>query len=115
MFGVTAGLQSVALGESQILGQVTRAMQAAGEAGTIDPILSRLFHAAIRTSRKISKETDLGRNRTSVSSLGVQELQDTLGDMKGLRVLLVGAGEIGKLTARALTRYGADDIVVSSR
>ena len=115
LFGVTAGLQSVALGESQILGQVTRAMQAAGEAGTVAPALSRLFHAALRTSRKIRKETDLGRNRTSVSSLGVQELQTTLGDLKGLRVLLVGAGEMGKLTARALRRYGADDIVVSSR
>lgn len=115
LFGVTAGLQSVALGESQILGQVTRAMQAAGEAGTVDPALSRLFHAALRTSRKIRKETDLGRNRTSVSSLGVQELQATLGDLKGFRVLLVGAGEMGKLTARALRRYGADDIVVSSR
>ena len=115
LFGVAAGLQSVALGESQILGQVTRAMQTAGESGTIAPILSRLFHAALRTSRKIREETDLGRNRTSVSSLGVQELQNTVGDLKGLRVLLVGAGEMGKLTARALTRYGADDIVVSSR
>jgi glutamyl-tRNA reductase len=115
LFGVTAGLQSVALGESQILGQVTRAMQAAGEAGNVDPALSRLFHAALRTSRKIRKETDLGRNRTSVSSLGVQELQATLGDLKGFRVLLVGAGEMGKLTARALRRYGADDIVVSNR
>jgi glutamyl-tRNA reductase len=115
LFGVTAGLQSIALGESQILGQVTRALQAAGEAGTVDPVLSRLFHAALRTSRRIRKETDLGRNRISVSSLGVQELQSTLGDLKGLRVLLVGAGEMGKLTARALRRYGADDIVVSSR
>lgn len=115
LFAVTAGLQSVALGESQILGQVTRAMQAAGEAGTVDPMLSRLFHAALRTSRKIRKETSLGRNRISVSSLGVQELQTTLGNLQGLRVLLVGAGEMGKLTARALRRYGADDIVVSSR
>ncbi len=115
LFGVAAGLQSVALGESQILGQVTRALQAAGEAGTVDPILSRLFHAALRTSRRIRKETDLGRNRISVSSLGVQELQSSLGDLKGLRVLLIGAGEMGKLTARALRRYGADDIVVSSR
>ena len=115
LFGVAAGLQSVALGEAQIIGQVTRAMQAAGEAGTVDPMLSRMFHAALRTSRKIRKESDLGRNRVSVSSLGVQELQNTLGDLKGLRVLLVGAGEMGKLTARALRRYGADDIVVSSR
>lgn len=115
LFAVTAGLQSVALGESQILGQVTRAMQAAGEAGTVDPMLSRMFHAALRTSRKIRKETNLGRNRISVSSLGVQELQNSLGDLQGLRVLLVGAGEMGKLTARALRRYGADDIVVSSR
>tara|TARA_Y100001960_G_scaffold333646_2_gene439954 strand:- start:160 stop:1428 length:1269 start_codon:yes stop_codon:yes gene_type:complete len=115
LFGVTAGLKSVALGESQILGQVTRAMRAAGEAGTIDQMLSRLFHAALRTSRKIRKETDLGRSRTSISSLGVQELQNRLGDLTGLRILLLGAGEIGKLTAGALRHYGADDIVVSSR
>ena len=125
LFGVTAGLQSVALGESQILGQVTRAMQAAGEAGTVDPSLSRLFHAALRTSRRIRKETDLGRNRMPLQRLTglerdkieeeCQELQNTLGDLKGLRVLLIGAGEMGKLTARALRRYGADDIVVSSR
>ena len=115
LFNVTSGLHSVALGESQILGQVTRALQAAGEAGTVEPILSRMFHAALRTSRRVRKESGLGRNRISVSSLGVQELQNVAGDLEGLRVLLVGAGETGKLTARALRRYGADDIVVTSR
>ena len=115
LFGVTAGLRSVALGESQILGQVTHALRAAGEAGSIEPMLSRLFHAALRTGRRIRKETNIGRNRISVSSLGVQELQNTVGNLKGLNVLLIGAGETGKLTARALRRYGADNIVVSSR
>jgi glutamyl-tRNA reductase len=115
LFSVTSGLESVALGESQIIGQVTRALQAAGEAGTLEPVLSRMFHAAIRTSRKIRKETSLGRNRLSVSSLGVQELQKSVGDLKGKKMLLVGAGETGKLTARALRRYGADDMIVASR
>lgn len=115
LFSVTSGLHSVALGESQILGQVTRALQIAGEAGTVEPIISRMFHAALRNSRRVRKESGLGKNRISVSSLGVQELQKVAGDLEGLRVLLVGAGETGKLTARALRRYGADDIVVSSR
>ncbi len=115
LFSVTSGLHSVALGESQILGQVTRALQAAGEAGTVEPVLSRMFHAALRNSRRVRKESGLGRNRISISSLGVQELQNVAGDLKGLSVLLIGAGETGKLTARALRRYGADDIVITSR
>jgi glutamyl-tRNA reductase len=115
LFNVTSGLHSVALGESQILGQVSRALQAAGEAGAVEPVLSRMFHAALRTSRRVRKESGLGRNRLSISSLGVQELQRVAGELEGLRVLLVGAGETGKLTARALRRYGADDIVVTSR
>ena len=94
---------------------MTRALQAAGEAGTVEPVLSRMFHAALRNSRRVRKESGLGRNRVSISSLGVQELQKVAGDLEGLRVLLVGAGETGKLTARALRRYGADDIVVTSR
>ena len=115
LFSVAAGLDSIALGESEITGQVTKALQAAGEAGTIDPFLSRMFHAALRTSRRIRKETALGRNRISISSLGVKELQNIVGDLSGLHVLLVGAGETGRLTANALRRYGADEIVVSSR
>ncbi len=115
LFSVAAGLDSIALGESEIIGQGTKALQAAGEAGTIDPSLSRMFHAALRTSRRIRKETGLGRNRISISSLGVKELQNIVGDLSGLHVLLVGAGETGRLTANALRRYGADEIVVSSR
>ena len=115
LFSVTSGLHSVALGESQIVGQVSRALQAAGEAGTVEPALSRMFHAALRNSRRVREESGLGRNRVSISSLGVQALQEVAGELEGLRVLLVGAGETGKLTARALRRYGADDIVVTSR
>ena len=115
LFSVAAGLDSIALGESEIIGQVTKALRAAGEAGTIDPSLSRMFHAALRTSRRIRKETALGRNRISISSLGVKELQNIVGDLSGLHVLLVGAGKTGRLTANALRRYGADEIVVSSR
>lgn len=115
LFSVAAGLESIALGESQIIGQVSRALRAAGEAGTVEPSLSRMFHSALRTSRRIRSETEFGRNRVSVPSLGVQELQSAVGDIKGLRVLLVGAGETGKLTASALRRYGVEDIVVCSR
>jgi glutamyl-tRNA reductase len=115
LFNVTSGLHSVALGEPQILGQVSKALQFADENGTLNPMLSKMFRAAIRTGRRIRNETSLGRNRVSISSLGVQELQKAVGAFHGLRILLVGAGETGKLTARALRRHGANEIVVTSR
>lgn len=115
LFRVTAGLDSLAIGEAQVAGQVSRALQAAGESGSIEPVVSRMFHAALRNSRIVRKETGLGRDSLSISSIGLQLVQRHTGDLSDKTVLVVGAGETGRLTARTLKYVGVDRILVTSR
>ncbi len=115
LFRVTAGLDSLAIGEAQIAGQVSRALQAAGESGSIEPVVSRMFHAALRNSRMIRKETGLGRDSLSISSIGLQLVQRHTGQLSDKTVLVVGAGETGRLTARTLKYVGVEQILVTSR
>lgn len=115
LFRVTAGLDSLALGEAQVAGQVSRALQAAGESGAVDSQVSRMFHAALRNSRNIRKDTGLGKDSISVSSIGLQLVQDIAGDLGDKSVLVVGAGETGRLTARTLKHVGVKKILVTSR
>jgi len=115
LFRVTSGLDALVLGEPEIVGQVSYALRAAGEAKSISPHLSRLFHHAIRTSRKVRSSTDIGRARVSVSSIGVDLLTRSLGSLEDHSVLVVGAGETGMQAARALRRNGVGDIIVTSR
>ncbi len=115
LFRVTAGLDSLAIGEAQVAGQVSRALQAAGESGSIEPVVSRMFHAALRNSRMVRKETGLGRDSLSISSIGLQLVQRHTGDLSDKTVLVVGAGETGRLTARTLKHVGVDRILVTSR
>lgn len=115
LFRVTSGLDSLALGEAQIAGQVSDALKAAGEAGVIPHRISRLFHSALRTSRRVRQKTGLGRDRVSVPSIGVQLIERSLGDLKTKSALLIGAGETGELVARALRTAGIGKLVVSSR
>ncbi|MCH7642506.1 MAG: glutamyl-tRNA reductase [Chloroflexi bacterium] len=112
---VTCGLDSMVVGEHQIAGQVQTALRAAGEAGSVDTPLSRLFHFALRSSRRIRKKTGIGRNRITISSIGVQLVERAIGSLKDRRVLLVGAGETGKLAARTLGRMGAGRLTVAGR
>ncbi len=115
VFSVTAGLDSLAIGEAQVAGQVSRALQAAGESGSIEPVVSRMFHSALRNSRIIRKETGLGRDSLSISSIGLQLVQRHTGDLSDKTVLVVGAGETGRLTARTLKHVGVKRILVTSR
>lgn len=115
LFRVTSGLDSLAIGEAQVAGQVSRALQAAGESGSIEPVVSRMFHAALRNSRMIRKETGLGRDSLSISSIGLQLVQRHTGDLSDKTVLVVGAGETGRLTARTLKYVGVKRILVTSR
>lgn len=115
LFRVTSGLDSLALGEAQIAGQVSDALKAAGDAGVVPHRVSRLFHSALRTSRKVRQKTGLGRDRVSVPSIGVQLIERTLGDLKSKSALLVGAGETGELVARALRTAGIGKLTVASR
>ena len=115
LFRVASGLDSMILGESQILGQVRDALTEAAEFGSLRVPVSRLFHHAIRVGRRVREETDVGRNALSISYAGVQLSERVLGNIRGLRVLLIGAGEAGKLVARALRSSGAGEILISNR
>lgn len=104
---VTAGLDSMILGEPQILGQVSHAYQEALTVGTAGPILSHLFTQAIHAGKRARTETAISRHTTSVSHAAVLLAKDRVPDLATARVLLVGAGEMADLAADALVQQGA--------
>jgi glutamyl-tRNA reductase len=103
------------LGESQILGQIRNAFAAASESESIDVSLASLSHAAVRVGRRVREETELGRNALSISYVGVQLAKRVAGTLDGRKVMLSGAGETGKLVAKALTTAGVEDLVIANR
>lgn len=115
LFRVAAGLDSMVPGEAEVLGQVRTAFSTAGEVGTGHPLLSRLFHSAIRAGRRARAETGIGRQPVSVSSAAVALARSTLGDLSECCVLVVGAGEAGKLVGRRLTDGSMSRLLVTSR
>jgi glutamyl-tRNA reductase len=115
LFRVAAGLDSMVLGEAEILGQVRAAFVAAGAAGSGHPLLSRLFHTAIRTGRRARAETAIGREPVSVSSVVATLARKMLGDLSGRCVLVVGTGEAGGRTAHSLVENGVSRLLVMSR
>ena len=115
LFRVSSGLDSMIVGESQILGQVRDSLIAASESNSVQVPLVGLFHAAVRVGRRVREETDVGRNALSISYAGVQLAQRVLGSLQGSRVMLIGAGEAGKLVARALRTVGVADLMIANR
>ena len=115
LFRVSAGVDSMVLGESQILGQVREAMSAATEASTLNGVLSRLFHSAISVGKRARSQTSIGRYSVSVSSAAVALARKGLGDLAGKTVLVISAGSTGKLAARSLAQSGAGRILVANR
>ncbi len=115
LFRVAAGVESMVIGESEILGQVRSAFAAATAAGTHSVALSRLFHSAIRVGRRVRSQTHIGRYAVSVSSTAVALARSTLGEIDGKTVLVVSAGEAGKLTARTLRESGVAAMLVTNR
>lgn len=115
LFRVAAGVESMVIGESEILGQVRGAFTAATAAGTHTPALSRLFHTAIRVGRKVRTQTGIGRHSVSVSSTAVQLARRTPGDVSDKTVLVIGTGEAGQLTAGNLNGVGVGRMLVTSR
>ncbi len=112
---VTAGLESMILGEPQILGQVTEAHSKARSTGAAGPILSRLFTQAVHAGKRAHTETDISRYTTSVSHAAALLAQDKLGDLAGAKVLIIGAGEIAEQAAQALHARGTESITCISR
>jgi len=112
---VTAGLESVVIGESQIQGQVADALQAARAAQTCGPYLSRLFSTTLHAGKRARSETAVGRHTLSLSHAAAELVARDLGDLAGRRVAVVGAGEMAALAMQALRARGARDLHVVSR
>jgi glutamyl-tRNA reductase len=115
LFRVAAGVDSMVLGESQILGQVRDAMSAATEAGSLNGVLSRLLHSAIRVGKRARSQTNIGRYSVSVSSAAVALAKKTAGSLDERTVLVISAGSTGELAARSLAESGIARILVANR
>jgi glutamyl-tRNA reductase len=115
LFGVAAGLESMIVGEAEIQGQVKRSYELALVEGATGPITNRLFRDALATGKRARTETAIGRARVSVSSVAVELARGTLGELESRRVLVIGAGENGELTARALRERGVETVFVANR
>lgn len=112
---VAAGLESLILGETQILGQVAHALASAQTAHTDGTILSRLFTAALHAGKRARHETAISQHTLSVSHAAVSLIKRQLDDLSKLRVLVIGAGEMGELAAKALQMHGVRAITVMNR
>ncbi len=115
LFGVASGLDSMIIGESEILGQVREAWQTAEREGTAGQLLSRTFRHAVEVGKRARTETGIGRHAVSVSSAAVRVAAERLGSLEGRRVLLLGAGDVGEGMALALSGAGVEEIVVANR
>src|SRR5215471_19014330 len=107
LFRVASSLDSLVIGEPQILGQVKAAYDAAVRCGTLGPILGDCFQRAFRVARRVRRETAIARNPVSVSSVAVELAWQVFEDFQGKGVLVVGAGKMSDLAARALRAHGA--------
>jgi glutamyl-tRNA reductase len=115
LFAVAAGLDSMIIGEHEILGQVREAWRIAEHEGTTGPLLSRTFRQAVEVGKRARTETEIGRHAVSVSSAAVTLAAERLGSLEGRRVLVLGAGEMGQSMAIALAGAGVGEIVVANR
>jgi glutamyl-tRNA reductase len=115
LYRVTAGLESMIVGEAEIQGQVKRSFEAALRAGATGPLSNRLFAAALTTGKRVRSETGIGSSRVSVPSVAVDLAQDVLGDLSERHVVIIGAGETSELTAQALADQGLGTIFVANR
>ena len=114
-FRVAASLDSMVLGEPQILGQVKDAFALAQSAGTVGPVLHSLMSQAFAVAKKVRTETEVGRLAVSVSFAAVELARKIFGSLDGKSVLLVGAGEMSELAARHLIDQGARPVYVTNR
>jgi glutamyl-tRNA reductase len=114
-FRVVASLDSMVLGEPQILGQVKEAYQAAEAAGSLGAALNALRNRSLAAAKRARSETGIGRNAVSISYVAVELARKIFGELKNRRVLLVGAGKMSELAARHLVRNGARATVLGGR
>jgi len=115
LFRVASGLDSMVVGESEILGQAKKAYESARQSGAVGPYLHRLFQRAFRVAKQVRTHTEIARGAVSVGSVAVDLAQRIFGKLTDCKVLVLGAGETSERTARALVSRGVSDIRVSNR
>jgi len=115
LFRVAASLDSMVVGEPQILGQVKEAYTVAREAGTVAAQLEPLMQSAFAAAKKVRSETEIGSSTVSIASVAVDLAQKIFGSLTGKTVFLVGAGKMSELAARHLIRNGAGRVLVTNR
>jgi glutamyl-tRNA reductase len=115
LFHVASGLDSMVVGESQILGQTREALRAGQEAGTVGPALNSLFQQALRVGKRSHAETDIDRAGPSLVAYAMEQATRHLGRDTGLKALVVGAGAMAGLAVATLSRGPASSIVVANR
>jgi glutamyl-tRNA reductase len=115
LFRVAAGLDSLVMGEPQILGQVKEAHTVATDAHTSGPVLNRLFHTSFAVGKRVRSETGLGSGAVSVSYAAVALARKIFGDLGGRSVAVIGAGEMGKLTALHMKSQAVKNVTIVSR
>ncbi|MEO5651830.1 MAG: glutamyl-tRNA reductase [Marmoricola sp.] len=115
LFHVTAGLDSMVLGESQILGQAREALRIGQEIGTVGPALNVLFQQALRVGKRSHAETDIDRVAPSLVTAALERAAAHVGDLSGKNVVVVGAGSMAGLAVATTARAGAASILVANR
>jgi glutamyl-tRNA reductase len=115
VFRVASSLDSLVIGESEILGQVRGAFRTAALARSAGPVLDRVGRHAVATGRRVRRETGIGRRPISVPSIGVDLVIRECGGLAGRRALVIGSGDVARKTAYALRRRGVADLVVAAR
>ena len=115
LFYLTSGLESMVLGEDQIIGQVRKAFLAARKRGSTGQVLDRVFMKAINIGKRVRTQTKINEGSVSISSAAVDLASKELGDLKSKKVLIIGAGEAGTLAAEALKSHGVSAITIANR
>jgi glutamyl-tRNA reductase len=115
LFRVAASLDSMMLGEDQIIGQVREAFDTAVRSETVTGPLFHLFQQALRVGRKVRRESGIGQNAMSISRACVELAEGDLGDLSGLSAMVLGTGDAGSLAAKGLRSSGVSDITVVNR
>ena len=115
LFRVASSLDSMVVGEPQVLGQVRHAYAVGVEAGTVGRVLNRLVHHTFRVAKRVRNETGIAANAVSISYMAVELGKKIFSSLKGCSVLLIGAGEMAELSARHLVNAGAARVTIANR
>ncbi len=115
IFRVASSLDSLVIGEPQIVSQLKSAFRLAQENNLAGPVLHRVMDHAMSVSKRVRSQTDISKEAVSVGRAGVELAKQVLGDLGGRSALLIGAGAHGKIVARSLLEYGLDELVVANR